>query len=150
MANMIDTTNNTTTEFENTENIEGTEMDENFGVEEVEEVDENGQIRKYQRKVVFDRSIPTPDENTIISPLKAIRAKCLDCCCGQRTEVGVCPCKDCPLWAFRFGKNPYYGMTVDENGNVEMNKKRKRVMSDEHKAKLIEGRKKARAEKKNG
>ena len=40
-----------------------------------------------------------------ISPLKAIRAKCLDCCCFQSSEVRLCPNKDCPLWYFRFGKN---------------------------------------------
>lgn len=44
---------------------------------------------------------------TITSPLKAIRAKCLDCCCDQGTEVKLCPASDCPLHPFRFGKNPY-------------------------------------------
>lgn len=42
-----------------------------------------------------------------ISPSKAIRLKCLDCCCGSTTEVMFCPCKDCSLWVFRFGRNPY-------------------------------------------
>ena len=41
-----------------------------------------------------------------ITPIKAIRAKCLDCCCGQRKEVMLCPCGDCPLYLYRFGKNP--------------------------------------------
>ena len=41
-----------------------------------------------------------------MTPLKAIRAKCLDCCCGQAHEVKLCPCSDCPLYQFRFGKNP--------------------------------------------
>ena len=41
------------------------------------------------------------------NPVKAIRAKCLDCCCGQANEVRECPITDCPLYAFRFGKNPY-------------------------------------------
>ena len=40
------------------------------------------------------------------TPLKAIRAKCLDCN-GSATEVKLCPCTDCPLHPFRFGKNPY-------------------------------------------
>lgn len=35
---------------------------------------------------------------------KAIRAKCLDCCCGSAPEVRKCPVKDCPLWTFRMGK----------------------------------------------
>lgn len=39
------------------------------------------------------------------SPLKAIRAKCLDCTCGQATEVKNCQIKQCPLWKYRFGKS---------------------------------------------
>ena len=41
------------------------------------------------------------------NPVKVIRLKCLDCCCGSSDEVKACPCEDCPLWPFRFGKNPY-------------------------------------------
>lgn len=41
-----------------------------------------------------------------MTPLKAIRAKCLDCCCGNSAEVNRCPCTDCSLYVFRFGKNP--------------------------------------------
>ena len=41
-----------------------------------------------------------------MTPLKAIRAKCLDCCGGQKQEVKRCPCEDCTLRPFRFGKNP--------------------------------------------
>lgn len=47
------------------------------------------------------------DDKQITSPLKAIRAKCLDCCCDQITEVKLCPVSDCPLHPFRFGKNPF-------------------------------------------
>ena len=35
---------------------------------------------------------------------KAIRLKCLDCCCGQRAEIRNCEIKTCPLWRFRMGK----------------------------------------------
>lgn len=35
---------------------------------------------------------------------KAIRLKCLDCCCGQAAEVRKCPAVDCPLWRFRMGR----------------------------------------------
>ncbi len=48
--------------------------------------------------------------NTLInprSPLKAIRAKCLDCSCGSSNEVKFCPVTKCALYPFRFGKNPY-------------------------------------------
>lgn len=43
----------------------------------------------------------------ITSPAKAIRAKCLDCCNGSSHEVNLCPSLNCPLYPFRFGKNPY-------------------------------------------
>lgn len=38
---------------------------------------------------------------------KAVKAKCLDCSCYNSTEVRECPVKNCPLYAFRNGKNPY-------------------------------------------
>lgn len=41
------------------------------------------------------------------SPVKAIREKCLDCCCGSANEVKLCPSEKCALHPFRFGKNPY-------------------------------------------
>lgn len=41
------------------------------------------------------------------NPVKAIRAKCLDCCCDQIEEVKQCPAEECPLHPFRLGKNPY-------------------------------------------
>lgn len=43
----------------------------------------------------------------LTSPLKAIRQKCLDCVWGNATEVRLCPSESCPLFPFRFGKNPF-------------------------------------------
>ena len=40
------------------------------------------------------------------TPLKAIRAKCIDCCCGQIVEIRECTVKWCPLWAYRMGRRP--------------------------------------------
>jgi hypothetical protein len=40
---------------------------------------------------------------------KAVRAKCLDCCCGNAAEVTKCVDLDCPLWPYRFGINPFSG-----------------------------------------
>lgn len=34
---------------------------------------------------------------------KAIRLKCLDCCCGNSAEVRRCPATKCPLWRYRMG-----------------------------------------------
>ena len=55
------------------------------------------------------------------NPVKAIRAKCLDCCCDQAEEVKMCPSENCPLYPFRLGKNPY---------------RMKREMSDEQREKM--------------
>ena len=41
-----------------------------------------------------------------MTPIKAIRAKCLDCCCGQANEVRLCEITSCPLYEFRMGHNP--------------------------------------------
>ena len=47
------------------------------------------------------------EETKVRNPVKAIRAKCLDCCCGQTKEVTLCSNVNCALYPFRFGKNPY-------------------------------------------
>ena len=35
-----------------------------------------------------------------------VREKCLDCCGGSSREVKACPSHECPLWEYRFGKEP--------------------------------------------
>ena len=65
----------------------------------------------------------TEQTKIITSPIKAIRAKCLDCCCGQANEVKLCTCKDCPLYAFRFGKNPYLYTEEQRQAMAERMKK---------------------------
>ena len=39
-----------------------------------------------------------------ITRAKAIRLKCIDCCCGNTAEVRKCPAEHCPLWRYRMGK----------------------------------------------
>ena len=41
------------------------------------------------------------------NPVKAIRAYCLECECGSSEEVKRCHIEKCPLYPFRFGKNPF-------------------------------------------
>lgn len=53
-------------------------------------------------------------DEKITSPIKAIRAKCLDCCCESYQEVKECTVKKCPLWDFRFGKNPFRKQMSEE------------------------------------
>lgn len=72
--------------------------------------------------------------DVITSPIKAIRAKCLDCCCDQREEVKLCPATTCPLYPFRLGKNP---------------NRKTRTFTEEQKKAAAERLKKAREAKKN-
>lgn len=46
-----------------------------------------------------------------ITRSKAIRLKCLDCCCGSSNEVKLCPAVNCPLHPFRLGTDPYRAKT---------------------------------------
>ena len=68
----------------------------------------------------------------ITSPVKAIRAFCLDCCGGSASEVRDCTSQMCVLKPFRFGKNPY---------------RVKREMTEEQRAAAIERLEVARAKK---
>ncbi|MCK5235663.1 MAG: hypothetical protein KAR06_01655 [Deltaproteobacteria bacterium] len=45
-------------------------------------------------------------EEKVLTPMKAIRAKCLECCCGSYKEVTDCELKECALWRLRSGKRP--------------------------------------------
>jgi hypothetical protein len=40
------------------------------------------------------------------TPLKAIRANCIICAGGSSHEVKLCTIPTCPLYPFRFGRNP--------------------------------------------
>jgi hypothetical protein len=42
-----------------------------------------------------------------MSPVEAIRQKCLDCSGQQPAEVKLCEMVTCPLWPFRAGRHPY-------------------------------------------
>lgn len=54
-----------------------------------------------------------------LTPLKAIRAKCIDCCGGYKSYVSNCGKPDCSLYVFRLGRNP--------------NRKNTKELSDEQK-----------------
>ena len=42
-----------------------------------------------------------------VSPLRALRLKCLGCCNDSAQEVSLCTAVDCPSWPFRMGRNPW-------------------------------------------
>ena len=50
----------------------------------------------------------------ITSPLKAIRANCIDCMGGHARLVSSCELVGCPLWPYRMGKNPFRTRKVSE------------------------------------
>ena len=54
-----------------------------------------------------------------LTPVKAIRAKCLDCCCGNTAEVRRCPAVKCTLHPYRMGKRPKVGGDTSEGANSE-------------------------------
>ena len=41
-----------------------------------------------------------------VTPMKAIRLKCLECSGGQVKEVRECNLVECPLFPYRMGKRP--------------------------------------------
>ncbi len=47
-----------------------------------------------------------------LTPMKAIRKKCLDCCCGSFTEVALCTIPKCPLYQYRMGRRPKVEQTT--------------------------------------
>jgi hypothetical protein len=65
-----------------------------------------------------------------LSPTQAIRARCLDCCAGQASEVRRCVSVSCSSWPWRMGTNPW---------------REKRELSPERRAALVEVLAKARA-----
>ena len=59
------------------------------------------------------------------SPLKAIRAKCLECCCGSAYEVKNCVIHDCELYPFRMGHNPNQKSSLSDEQRKEVGEKLK-------------------------
>lgn len=43
--------------------------------------------------------------NEFLTPIQAIRKKCLECSNGQYNEIRGCLIKTCPLYTFRVGEN---------------------------------------------
>jgi hypothetical protein len=55
---------------------------------------------------------------TPLTPLQAIRLKCLWCCNGSAHEVAVCPAKACSSWSFRFGHKPSNEIIADQGDTL--------------------------------
>lgn len=46
------------------------------------------------------------EPGAVLTPIKAIRAKCVDCSAGSLAEVRECVIKNCPLYPYRMGRRP--------------------------------------------
>lgn len=69
------------------------------------------------------RKIPISDLRDLEHPEsypKAIRAKCLDCACGQPSEVRKCVIYHCPLWPLRMGVNPFHRRALEDRHAPEV------------------------------
>ena len=55
----------------------------------------------------------------VLTPIKSIRAKCLDCTCYQPKEIRECGITKCPLWPYRMGKRPK-DQAADERAGQEV------------------------------
>jgi hypothetical protein len=65
------------------------------------------------------RSLPIRDLLRLsnASPIKAVRAKCIDCSGGSLGEARKCVAWNCPLWAFRMGTNVFRGKGSGDTGS---------------------------------
>jgi len=49
-----------------------------------------------------------------LTPIRAIRFYCLECCCGQVREIRECAIPNCALYPYRLGKRPRFESEHDE------------------------------------
>ena len=52
--------------------------------------------------------------HSAMSPLKALRLRCIDCCAGSSLEVRLCTAASCPAWPFRLSRNPWRAPASEE------------------------------------
>ena len=61
----------------------------------------NDKQKKYQEQIPDSYKLNYKKAVERKSRAAAVKAKCLDCCCWQRTEIVACQADTCPLWAYR-------------------------------------------------
>jgi len=88
---------------------------------EIRKVSMAGRITHEKRMASLKKAWAAPkgERQTVrkarLTPLKAIRYRCLDCMVGSADEVSKCVCPDCSLFEYRFGRRP----TPDEADQVK-------------------------------
>lgn len=66
----------------------------------------------------------------IRTPLKAIRAKCLDCVNGQIYEINKCHIEGCPLWEYRTGHRPAKNVCVGGDSSEDISEDEEIIKED--------------------
>lgn len=69
-----------------------------------------------------------------ITPLRAIRKHCVQCCCGSIHEVNLCPDTECDLYPYRLGHNPSRKGQGGKGNPDALKKYRKSVVESKVKA----------------
>lgn len=64
-------------------------------------------------------------ENTNV--LRAIKLKCLDCSTYNTNEIKECPVKNCSLYPFRLGKNPFRKRELSEEERNKLSERMKNI-----------------------
>lgn len=62
-------------------------------------------------KTNLNLSYQADKSNKVLTPVKAIRTYCVECCLGSCSEVRQCPSSDCSLHPYRLGKRPQEKIT---------------------------------------
>ena len=57
-----------------------------------------------------------------LTPVKAIRHKCLECQANRYSLVRNCEEKGCPLHRFRLGRNPNHSGCIPKSGDSKSGK----------------------------
>lgn len=67
--------------------------------------DQVNQIELWRKIMAIEHTFAGKNgpETMVLTPMKAIRKKCLECSAWQPKEVKACPIKDCALYPYRFG-----------------------------------------------
>ena len=68
----------------------------------------------------------------IKSPLKAIRAFCIECCGNNTAEVKRCSSKCCVLNPFRLGHNPYRKIQLTDEQKAERAEQLRRIRNKDN------------------
>ena len=64
-------------------------------------------------------------ENTNV--LRSIKLKCLDCSTYNINEIKECPVKECPLYPFRLGNNPFRKREISEEERNKLSERMKNL-----------------------